>query len=184
MHRVAGAVIIVLALLTGCRRLPMPSDQGVKAPEARSVAIRSDLWARLNAERSARGLPALKWNGRLSEYGAAWSKKMATKVGFKHSDLSAMAKDYDYAGENIATGSKGVSAAGIHKGWMQSQGHRDDMLSPGFTEAGIGIYCAPNGSIWATTEFVRRWASGSPPPYAGNTPATPFARPDADKVTC
>ena len=37
------------------------------------------------------------------------------------------------------------------------------MLSPGFQEAGIGVYCAPDGSIWATTEFARPTSSGAVP---------------------
>ena len=77
-----------------------------------------------------------------------------------------------------------MTAGALHVAWMHSQEHRDNILSPGFQTVGIGVYCAPNGSIWATTEFARPTSAGPPPPYAGNTPQNPIARPDADSLTC
>jgi len=86
-------------------------------------------------------------------------------------------------GENIATG-RGVPAGSLHVAWMHSQAHRDNILSPGFQAVGIGVYCAPDGSMWATTDFGRPWSAGQPPPYSGNTAANPVARPDAGNSTC
>jgi hypothetical protein len=67
---------------------------------------------------------------------------------------------------------------------MRSQAHRDNILSPGFRNVGIGVYCAPNGSIWATQEFGRPTTSGSPPPYGANTAPSPLARTDANHLGC
>ncbi len=55
------------------------------------------------------------------------------------------------------------SAGALHINWMHSQDHRDNILSPGFRNVGIGVYCAPNGSIWATQEFGRPSSAGPPP---------------------
>jgi hypothetical protein len=67
---------------------------------------------------------------------------------------------------------------------MHSQGHRDNILAPGFQHIGVGVYCAPNGSIWATEDFGRPGRAGWPPHYTGNTPVNPIARPDADHLGC
>ncbi|MEM6254642.1 MAG: CAP domain-containing protein [Cyanobacteria bacterium P01_D01_bin.156] len=45
---------------------------------------------------------------------------------------------YQTVGENIAAGSE--SAAGTFEQWMNSQGHRENMLNPDFSEAGIGYF--------------------------------------------
>ena len=92
-----------------------------------------------------------------------------------HSNIGALLGPFDYVGENIATGSRGVSAGALHVAWMHSQEHRDNILSPGFQSVGIGVYCSPNGSIWATTEFGRPSSAGQPPAYNGGTPANPIA---------
>jgi hypothetical protein len=72
----------------------------------------------------------------------------------------------------------------LHNNWMHSQAHRDNMVAPGFQNVGIGVYCASNGSIWATQEFGRPSSSGSPPPYGANTPVNPIVRSDADHHGC
>ena len=104
-------------------------------------------------------------------------------TGMHHSDIGSLLNSFDYVGENIATG-RGVPVSSLHVAWMHSQDHRDNILSPGFQAVGIGVYCAPDGSMWATTDFGRPWSAGQPPPYAGNTSPDPVARPDADNVTC
>jgi len=146
-------------------------------------AAAADLFGRLNDERGARGLAPLSWNPTLANYAEAWSKTMST-TDLHHSNIAQLLGPFDYVGENIAMGSAGVSAGALHVAWMHSQGHRDNILSPGYQEAGIGVYCAPDGSIWATTEFARPTSAGPPPPYDGGTSPTPVARPDGDSLTC
>ena len=143
----------------------------------------ADLFGRMNAERTARGLSPLTWNPSLADYAATWSKTMSTS-SLHHSDIGQLLGPYDYVGENIASGSAGVSAGALHVAWMHSQEHRDNILSPGYQQAGIGVYCAPDGSIWATTEFARPSSAGMPPTYSGNTPLDPIARPNGDSLTC
>jgi uncharacterized protein YkwD/ribosomal protein L24E len=142
----------------------------------------ADLFARLNDERRARGLPALRWNAELASYATSWSRSMASS-SMHHSNIGSLLNSFDYVGENIAYG-KGAPESSLHVAWMHSQDHRDNMLSPGFTDVGIGMYCAPDGSMWATTDFGRPWSAGQPPSYAGNTPGSPVARPDANDIRC
>lgn len=54
--------------------------------------------------------------------------------------------DYSYAGENIAQGYR--SAADVMTGWMNSDGHCRNIMSPNFTEIGVGMY---EGFNWTQT---------------------------------
>ena len=150
--------------------------------QTKTGAGAADLFARLNDERRARGLPALRWNPTLASYAAGWSKTMS-QTSMHHSDIGSLLGSFDYVGENIAMG-RGAPESSLHVAWMHSQGHRDNMLSPGFTDVGIGMYCAPDGSMWATTDFGRPWSPGQPPSYAGNTAPNPVARADANNINC
>ena len=146
------------------------------APPAKPAigAAAADLFHRMNDERRARGLAPLMWSTSLASYAYNWSQTMGSS-NLHHSDIGQLLGAFDYVGENIATGSGNVPASALHLAWMHSQDHRDNILSPGFQFAGIGVYCAPNGSIWATTEFGRPMTSGPPPPYSANTPQDPIA---------
>ncbi len=164
-----------------------PASAGPKCKPAANTKLGSaaaDLFGRMNSERGARGLAPLAWNPTLANYAAAWSQTMGGS-NLHHSNIASLLGPFDYVGENIAMGSAGVSAGALHVAWMHSQEHRDNILSPGYQEVGIGVYCAPNGSIWATTEFARPTTSGPPPAgYTGGTAASPVARPDSDSLTC
>jgi uncharacterized protein YkwD len=179
MIRRLTVIILSLALLIGNNVII--KDQAVATVPKGAVAIRTDLWARLNDERVARHLRPLKWNGRLSERAASWSRSMARSGTFAHSDLKSLLGPYNYVGENIAKGA--VSSSALHASWMRSPVHRDDMLAPGFTEAGIGIFCK-DGVAWATVNFAHRWSDGPLPSYKGGTSSKPFKRTDINRIKC
>ena len=145
-------------------------------------AAAADLFTRMNDERRARGLGPLRWNPSLATYASNWSRTMAAS-GMHHSNIGSLLNAFDYVGENIAMG-RNAPESSLHVAWMHSQDHRDNILSPGFTDAGIGVYCAPDGSMWATTDFGRPWSAGPRPAYTGGTPANPVARPDGNNINC
>lgn len=180
--------LLILACASGCTRVPIadassPTHRTLTQVQ-KSVKVRTDMWARMGQERAARGLPPLAWNGRLSERSAAWSKKMATTAGFVHSDLRPLLGPYDYVGENIGHGSPGSTGAALHVGFMKSQGHRDDILSPGFTSAGVGVFCGPHGGLWVTVEFGRKSSEGQGPAYNGGTALNPIVAAGGSSPHC
>ena len=61
---------------------------------------------------------------------------------------------YKAAGENIAKDQKTPSE--VMNSWMNSPGHRANILSPNFTELGVGIYKNANGTIYWTQMFIGR----------------------------
>ncbi|MGH8976881.1 MAG: CAP domain-containing protein, partial [Acidimicrobiia bacterium] len=149
-------------------------------------AAAQDFFSRLNAERAARGRPALAWDGGLAGYATMWSRDMAVH-GFRHSNLSNMwgVGSYNSVGENIAMGNgPGTTAGMLHTAWMRSDGHRRNMLSGGFDVVGIGVYCAPDGSMWATTSFGHRSAAGPSSGAGAVPPLNPIVRGDAGSTHC
>jgi uncharacterized protein YkwD len=119
----------------------------------------------------------------LATHAASWSKNMAL-YGFRHSNIGALLGKYNFVGENIAMGSAGTTSGALHNAWMHSDGHRSNILAPGFTRIGIGVYCRSDGSMWLTQNFGRLATSGSPPPPPPTPPVNPIARPDAGTVHC
>lgn len=104
-----------------------------------------------NAQRTQAGLQPLKFNAKLSAAAYAHSRDMALNDFFNHtgSDGSRAADriltaGYKYlnAGENIAAGYATPEA--VVEGWMNSPGHRANILHSRVKEIGVGFYFLPN----------------------------------------
>ena len=103
--------------------------------------------ALVNAERQSNGLPPLEMDDRLSSVARAHSIDMAQRGYFDHTDpdgqspfdrIGAAGIAYFAAGENIAWGA--ATPESVVKGWMDSPGHRANILNEKFTRIGIGYY--------------------------------------------
>ena len=114
----------------------------------------------VNEERTAVGLPTLTWDDRLLPVARQHSEEMFKLKYFAHQSpvsgspfdrLKAAGITYSRAGENLAY-AQSVSVA--HRGLMQSQGHRENILRPEFTRMAIGVISAgPYGRMF-TQMFV------------------------------
>lgn len=109
-----------------------------------------------NAERTKAGFKTLKLNSKLVNAAQNHSENMAEDDFFSHtgedgSSVSDRVQDagyqYSRVGENIAAGQK--TAEQVVQGWMNSPGHRANILNPNFTEIGIGYEFLENdtGSV-------------------------------------
>ncbi len=103
----------------------------------------------INNARASNNLPALTLNAKLSAAAQAHSNDMACNDFVDHvgSDgstwftrIQAQGYTYTYASENIYVGNPtfGGDANGAFTWWMNSQIHRDNILSPKITQIGIG----------------------------------------------
>jgi len=102
--------------------------------------------------------------------------------GFRHSNIGALLGPYNYVGENIAKGSINMHVGALHGAWMRSQGHRDNILAPGFTRVGIGVTCRAGDAVYVTVDFGRLMSQGG---YATKSwPQDPIVRPDEGTLTC
>ncbi len=114
-----------------------------------------------NAARAAHGCRALRWNAALGSAAAAHSADMRDRNYFDHNTLDGRspfdrirATGYTYraAGENIAAGQP--TAAAVMNSWMNSPGHRANILNCDYTELGVGVARGGSGyGIYWTQVF-------------------------------
>ncbi|MBE6533057.1 MAG: SafA/ExsA family spore coat assembly protein [Ruminococcaceae bacterium] len=114
----------------------------------------------VNIERAKQGISALEYDWQLSRVARYKSEDMQKNKYFSHTSptygtpfnmMKSFGISYKTAGENIARGYK--SPAAVVEGWMNSPGHRANILNKSFTHIGVGY--VENGSYW-TQMFVGR----------------------------
>jgi uncharacterized protein YkwD len=118
------------------------------------------LWA-VNAERQKAGLPALQWNSPLATAAYAHAANMARQNNLSHTldgkgpadRISAAGYNYSSWAENIAWNY--ASAQDTVTGWMNSPGHRANILNPNLTEAAAGFAYNAQGQPYDCMDFGR-----------------------------
>ncbi|WP_221356104.1 CAP domain-containing protein [Streptomyces beigongshangae] len=105
----------------------------------------SEVLALTNAGRAAAGLPPLAEDPLLTRAAQAHSADMAARAFYSHTSpdgsepwhrAAAAGSTRRTVGENIACGQR--SPAEVVRGWMDSPGHRANILKPAFTHLGVG----------------------------------------------
>ena len=134
----------------------------VAAPTASIGAYEQQVVDLVNKERAAVGLPALKVNTKLAAVAEKKAEDLRDKNYFAHQSptygspfdmMKQFGISYSSAGENIAKGQK--TPAAVMNGWMNSQGHKDNILNPSFTEIGVGYVTDSNGTTYWVQHFIR-----------------------------
>jgi uncharacterized protein YkwD len=118
----------------------------------------------INQVREQHKLPPLKWNAKMAEVARSHSQRMTTKRFFSHQDpqfggpdsrLSAAGVAWRLCGENIFEEyGEGDPARAAVRSWMQSSGHRKNILTRGFTQTGIGVVIGRDGAYMITQVFA------------------------------
>lgn len=113
-----------------------------------------------NQERINAGLEPFKWSDDLAAVAYAHSADMAARNFFSHNNpdgqtpfdrMRAYGISYTYAAENIAMGQRTPEA--VVSGWMNSAGHRANILNPNLTHLGVGFYQTSGGTNYWTQNF-------------------------------
>ncbi|GBE90375.1 hypothetical protein NCWK1_0091 [Nostoc cycadae WK-1] len=119
----------------------------------------------INQVRQQNGLQPLQNNEKLTQVARNYSHQMAQKKFFSHTGadgstlrdrVRAGRINYWMVGENLFTSTnvpQPVPAA--IKGWMNSPGHRANILRPVFRETGVGIWRVGN-TYYMTQLFLRQ----------------------------
>ena len=107
-------------------------------PATRTVDTATRIFELTNAERTQRGLEPLRRSDCLTKGAQQWSDRMSREGRIYHSDLGPWMRScgLNRVGENVARG--GRTAERTVQMWMESSGHRENILNPQFTELGIG----------------------------------------------
>ncbi|MEV7287535.1 CAP domain-containing protein [Streptomyces sp. NPDC093252] len=128
-----------------------PSTPGTVSQEAAAAA---EVLRLVNVERAAAGCSPVAANSALSGLAQNFSEDMAARGFFDHTDpdgdtpwdRAAQAGIANLGGENIARGQ--TDAAAVMDAWMNSEGHRANILNCDFTTLGVGVEFGSGGPWW------------------------------------
>ncbi|MBP9749448.1 MAG: CAP domain-containing protein [Candidatus Pacebacteria bacterium] len=153
--RVAYILVIVCCAFAG---LIATTVYGAETPALRADSI----LVYTNIERYSRGLPLLRTSAQLSKVAERKMRDMFARQYFAHEaptgeDVSDLADGVGYAylavGENLAMGDF-TSSKHVVRSWMESTGHRENILAGKYSEIGIaaGRGSYKGNSIWMVVQ--------------------------------
>ncbi|MFE6160420.1 CAP domain-containing protein [Streptomyces sp. NPDC056486] len=128
-----------------------------KSPSAENAAEAAVLTL-VNEERAKVGCSPVRADASLASLAGAFSQDMAERDFFDHTDpdgatpwdRAEKAGISDLGGENIARGQ--ANAQSVMDAWMNSEGHRANILNCDYKTLGVGAHFAPGGPWW-TQDF-------------------------------
>ncbi len=132
----------------------VPGDGSSDKEESEALSFAEQVVELVNAERAKVNLPALTMTTKLNE--AALVRAKETVQSFSHtrpngSSFSTVLKEngisFQGAGENIAWGQR--TSEQVVNAWMNSEGHRANILNPRYTSIGVGYYLNGATPYWA-----------------------------------
>lgn len=158
-----------LPLTPNCPNLPSkpnntpsnPSTTPEQKPSTDFSSYQQQVLDLVNAERAKRGISALTLDSSLSSVATKKSQDMVNKNYFDHTSptygspfdmMKQFGISYRTAGENIAKGQK--TPQEVVAAWMNSEGHRKNILNPNFTNLGVGIAKDSNKTTYWTQMFI------------------------------
>ena len=157
-HRAKSLLFFCASVLTCSAGAPSFAQNANAAASKTPSAVEQFFFDEVNHERLALQLTPLRWDAALAEAARQHAQLMATQHRFAHQlpgelPLSQRAGQagahFSRVAENIA---KGRDADDIHEGWMESPGHRANILNAGFTALGVGVI-ESKGELYAVEDF-------------------------------
>lgn len=143
------------SLIYAGQRINIPSIDDVKTLEQQVITL-------VNKQRSAHGLSMLASNWELCRVARYKSQDMINKGYFGHTSptygspfrmMESFGIRFSAAGENIAYGQR--TPQEVMNAWMNSPGHRANILSPTYNQIGVGVAKTSNGTFYWTQEFIK-----------------------------
>ena len=143
-----------------------PNDSTVTSDKF-MAQVEQAIFNKVNQERAKAGVAPLTYNTTMEKYARIKSQDMGDNNYFDHKDLNgnlittkmkADGVSYQAWGENIAY-IGGITdptqlANKFMTNWMNSSGHRKNILSTNFKSIGVGVYKVGN-KVYATQEFYK-----------------------------
>ncbi|MGX1886148.1 CAP domain-containing protein [Streptomyces sp. NPDC055287] len=140
------------------RVVPTPSVKPPRAGDAvgsgSEAAAEAAVLTLVNKERATAGCSPVRADNSLASLAGNFSEDMAARDFFDHTDPDG-ATPWDRAekagidglgGENIARGQ--ADAQAVMDAWMNSEGHRANILNCDYKTLGVGVHMAPGGPWW------------------------------------
>lgn len=127
--------------------------------QSETLSFAEQVVALVNAERAKAGLNALTLDTEIASAALVRAKEIETSFSHTRPDgrnFSSVLTDagitFNGSGENIAWGQR--SPEEVMNGWMNSEGHRANILNPKFTKIGVGHYQNVSGRNYWTQLFT------------------------------
>jgi uncharacterized protein YkwD len=145
-------LVATLAMLVATGSASAPAQAQSSAGKYAQQAF-----AATNANRTNNALKVLKPSDCLKRAAVRQAKAMAQSEQMFHQDLGAVMREckLDTAGENVAYGYR-TGKSVVNDGWMNSEGHRANILNPSFRLMGIGARKGHDGRWYVAQVFGRR----------------------------
>ncbi|MGW1052700.1 sigma-70 family RNA polymerase sigma factor [Streptomyces sp. NPDC002521] len=140
---------------------PRPAPAAPSTPQSQpdTSDVAGQVVALVNKQRSAAGCGPLTENPQLQKAAQGQSDDMAARHFFDHTNpdgadpgqrITAAGYQWSTYGENIAQGQQ--TAAAVMDSWMNSPGHRANILNCSFKDIGVGVHKGQGGPWW-TQDF-------------------------------
>lgn len=136
--------------------------QKLTIPAVTTTSQEDEVIRLVNVERSKQGLQTLTKNWELCRVARYKSADMANKGYFSHTSptygspfkmMESFGIRFSSAGENIAYGQR--TPQEVMNGWMNSPGHRSNIMSPSYTQIGVGMAKNSKGVLYWTQMFIK-----------------------------
>lgn len=140
----AGTTVKAIAVKDGWKNSKVKTETAPEAEKTQEQEYIDEVLELINKERRAAGLTAFTTTDKLTEAAAVRAEELTEKFDHMRPDgrsWSTVFSDFGISGatgENVAAGQATPEA--VVKAWMNSQGHRENILSTRSSKIGIGYY--------------------------------------------
>jgi uncharacterized protein YkwD len=146
------------------------TDEDLKHPASNRLLRDIDLLEQecldaVNLERTSRGLPPLRLSEDLLYIARFYSRRMAEEGFFSHTDpegrtvrhrVNETGIKWRVLGENLASSIGYINPVAVSvRGWMESPGHRKNILDVGYSKTAVGVWISENGTVYFTEIFLK-----------------------------
>ena len=171
MTRMLAALLAATVVVVGSADAPV-SARSAPLARAQDAGAEADFVDRINGARGAAGRGGLATDGELTSIARRWSQRMANDGRLSHNPNLAneVSHNWEKLAENVGFGQ---NVGQIHDAFMNSTGHRNNILDGAMTHVGVGVIIDGSGQMWVTEVFMRLRGGGSSPPPTSPPPTQP-----------
>ncbi len=157
--RAAAAVLTTAVVMVLAPASPASAD--VASDESRVLTL-------IQQTRSSAGAPALRVDASLTSVARNWAAKMASDGTISHNVGIGSTIKASKLSENVGMGG---SVDIVHQAFLNSPGHRANMVDKGVNSVGVGVAWA-KGYVYVVQDYAMLSGSSTPPP-PNRAPAVP-----------
>ncbi len=154
MPRRTATIFTVLAILAGLFLSTANASAGqTKLTPATANTAEMEFVDALNARRANHGLAPLVVDATMTAAARQWTNEMADGQFLAHADdiTAGAPAAWTKAGENVG---RGGDIPGLVQAFMDSPGHRANVLDPAYTRIGVGVGHDSTGMLYTTHRFA------------------------------